>query len=57
MVRTIIGTACGILALGTSAVVYCCLRAGALYDQYLLAPPPEESGKEETEHGTESDTG
>ncbi len=57
MVKTLIFIACGILSLGAAAVVFCCLRAGALYDQWLDAHPPGKIGKEDAEYGTESNTG
>lgn len=57
MVKTLIFIACGILSLGTAAVVFCCLRAGALYDQWLDTHLPGKIGKEDAEYGTESNTG
>ena len=57
MMRTLILTGCGLLALGASTVVFCCVRVGALYDQSLSEHPPDQRRKEATENGTESDSG
>lgn len=57
MVTVLIGTGCGILALGSAAALYCCMRVGALYDQQFAAHPLNERGKEDAENGAESDNG
>ena len=49
MVKILIGTGCGLLALGSAAALYCCIRVGALHDQ-CLEQPPNEHGKEVTEY-------
>ncbi len=56
MVKIQIGTCCGLLALGSAAAMYCCMRVGALYDQ-RFEHPPNERGKEDAEYGAKSDTG
>ena len=56
MVTVLIGTGIGILALGSAAALYCCMRVGALYDQ-CFENPPNERGKEDAEYGAESDNG
>ena len=56
MIQIVI-TGCGILLLGSSVAVFCCLRVGALYEKALLAQPPALTGKEDTEHGKESESG
>lgn len=56
MVRILIGTCCGLLALGSAVVMCCCIRVGTLYDQ-CLEQPPNEHGKEVTEYGAQTDTG
>ena len=56
MIQIVI-TGCGILLLGISMAVFCCLRVGALYEKALFAYPPELTGKEDTEYGKESETG
>lgn len=56
MVKILIGTGCGLLALGSAAALYCCIRVGTLYDQ-CLEKPPNEHGKEVTEYGAQTDTG
>ena len=56
MVKILIETGCVILALGSAAAIYCCIRVGALYDQ-CFEHPPNERGKEGAEYDTKSDTG
>ena len=56
MVKILIGTGCGLLQLGSSVVMYCCIRVGTLYDQ-CLEQPPNEHGKEVTKYGAQTDTG
>ena len=56
MIQIVI-TGCGILVLGISMAVFCCLRVGALYEKALFAYPPDLTGKEDTEHGKESESG
>ena len=57
MVMLLIGTGCGILALGSAAALYCCMRVGALYDQQFASHPLNEWGKEDAEYGAESGNG
>ena len=56
MVKILIGTGCGLFAVGSAAAMYCCIRVGALYDQ-CFEHPPNARRKEDAEYGAKSDTG
>lgn len=57
MTRTLVLTGCGLLALGSSTLVFCCVRVGALYDRSLSGYPPDQQRKEADENGFEPNSG
>ena len=55
MVKIMIAVAGSILTVGAMVAAICCLRAGALYDQWLLLHPPNMRRKEEAVYEEDSD--